>query len=651
MVIRAKLKLSGLLPRTIMPVCLACAAAHGQNNDWTNSSGAGRWDDPMWSLGVLPGSNQTVRITNNISEIVKADASTSVNYPNSLNIGSLVMWAPDGVTNTLVLDSLTANAPFRINRDLDLGTNSVITNHKGGMIFGGGSPYSSRIDGDLMQDGGLVAATNTDTYVNGSISLIEATANFGTLRFNYSGLIDQTGGSAVIGNVLPKSSVPGGAGLAMVSYNLRGGMLQVSNFTAEAGQFTQYGGTNQANTFAAADYTLLDGLLSVGTLKLASINDNFGVAFNHIDGSVIAQNVQLGAGGYHYPSYGVYTLDNGSLRSSQTIVGANNGEGFFRQMGGAHVTSNLTIAGTIGFQWATFNSWYSLSYGVLSCSNLSIQMLGSFYQSGGTNLIAGTLNVAGAFYNDNLNFSFSGGTLAASNTIIRGSAFVQSGGLHLVTNLLALQYFSGLAGTEYDLSGGSLIASNIEVAGIFNVAAGPKTIYNPGYFSLNGTLSTGNGDQNLGRFILAGNSSIRMGSGIFAFDESSGETWPNGATLTIVNWNGCGTGGGPTQLRFGRDQNGLTPDQLARIIFVNPTGSPAGNYPAMMLNTGEIVPVPPPVLGVSSDGANLIVAWKGMYVLQSSTNIDGPYVDVAEARSPYTNSLSLYPQQFFRLRN
>jgi hypothetical protein len=45
----------------------------------------------------------------------------------------------------------------------------------------------------------------------------------------------------------------------------------------------------------------------------------------------------------------------------------------------------------------------------------------------------------------------------------------------------------------------------------------------------------------------------------------------------------------------------------------------------------------------------LTLSWTGPSVLQSSTNVAGPYLDVAGATSPYTNNTTL-PQNYFRLK-
>jgi hypothetical protein len=64
-------------------------------------------------------------------------------------------------------------------------------------------------------------------------------------------------------------------------------------------------------------------------------------------------------------------------------------------------------------------------------------------------------------------------------------------------------------------------------------------------------------------------------------------------TLSIYNWSGTTvTGGGTDQLYFGNDATGLDATQLAMIQFYSGTGTGAFTAGAVILPSGEIVPVP-----------------------------------------------------------
>src|ERR1035437_109504 len=56
-------------------------------------------------------------------------------------------------------------------------------------------------------------------------------------------------------------------------------------------------------------------------------------------------------------------------------------------------------------------------------------------------------------------------------------------------------------------------------------------------------------------------------------------------------------------------------------------------------------------LGVFQDTNQMVLNWTGPWALQSATNANGPYADIAGAASPFTNLLSAAPKQFFRLRS
>ena len=162
-------------------------------------------------------------------------------------------------------------------------------------------------------------------------------------------------------------------------------------------------------------------------------------------------------------------------------------------------------------------------------------------------------------------------------------------------------------------------------------------------------LQIGNAVEQLGRFILAGDATIDLAGSAsrLSFANSSGESWAGAAMLVVTNWKGNLSGGGAEQLKIGTSQSGLTPTQLAQIQFANPAGMAAGNYPARILPTGEVVPSQ--LLTLSRSGNTLTLTWGPGWTLQSATNVAGPYQDVQGAASPYTATMN-NPRQFFRLR-
>ena len=132
--------------------------------------------------------------------------------------------------------------------------------------------------------------------------------------------------------------------------------------------------------------------------------------------------------------------------------------------------------------------------------------------------------------------------------------------------------------------GGTLFASNIFVGGnwIIGDSSVANRITNPGTCSLSQTLQISNAVEQLGRLIVATDSTIDLAGSAsrLNFANSSGETWAAGTILTITNWNGNPAGGGAEQLKFGTSQSGLTSAQLSQIRF----SSSSNLYSAKILN-------------------------------------------------------------------
>jgi hypothetical protein len=114
--------------------------------------------------------------------------------------------------------------------------------------------------------------------------------------------------------------------------------------------------------------------------------------------------------------------------------------------------------------------------------------------------------------------------------------------------------------------------------------------------------ATGHGGVGVGALTLQANSFIDLGSGstsILHFAASDAASWTAGLKLQIDNWSGSVTGGGTEEILFGTTSGGLTASQIAEIIFHNPDGLAAGDYTAMILSTGELVPVPEPATWIA----------------------------------------------------
>ncbi|MGH9881265.1 MAG: hypothetical protein ACRD6N_07500, partial [Pyrinomonadaceae bacterium] len=118
-----------------------------QTNSWV-SGVSGNWHDAnSWSAGVLTGTNQTVLITNENSKTVRIGADTALNYPETLQVESVTVSAPNNSINTLLLDAALTNTPFST-AGLNIGEGGILA------VLGTFSQWSGiRIAGSVMQGG------------------------------------------------------------------------------------------------------------------------------------------------------------------------------------------------------------------------------------------------------------------------------------------------------------------------------------------------------------------------------------------------------------------------------------------------------------------------------------------------------------------
>jgi autotransporter-associated beta strand protein len=184
------------------------------------------------------------------------------------------------------------------------------------------------------------------------------------------------------------------------------------------------------------------------------------------------------------------------------------------------------------------------------------------------------------------------GTEANSYT---GATTVNGGTLELAKS----DNVTSIAGSVITVnSGGTLLLSASE------------QINNAANLTMNsGTLATSdiNGIETLGTLTLTGNSVIDLGNAAYLlkFANSSAMSWSG--TLTIYGWMTTpATSGTQNQIYFGNNASGLTNAQLAMVSF---NGFGPG---AMLLSSGELVPVAVPEAGPFVAAALLVlaVAWR-----------------------------------------
>jgi len=535
------------------------ASALAQVNSWIPDTG-GNWDNAAsWSLGIPPGSGQSVMFTNAFWKAITIDSSTVASFPKSLAVNSLTILSispSNGVytsRNTLLLNYAGPGNPLVIGVDTNspgsllVDPNSIMAMFSSGLIVNNALGETNSRLGEFEVDGNFIQSDNS-----------EVVAGFMDLNGTYN----MTNGMLFVGNQFINGTFnqQGGRNLGSVDmestnsdYELFDGVVQ-GDVTLRAGTFHQSGGTNSATlvTGFRGLYSLAGGVFMPGNLVVGSLPQNFlefaGGSIQQSGGTNIAGDVSV--------IYGYYTLSGGvvsatSLTLNTNTVLGNLSAGHFDQYGGYHTNGGVTmIGGTNDYngQIARVAAKYNLYRGTLETPSIAMNV-GDFGMGGlgvpATNRV-GTLSMDASIFALNAGGSLEVGKIQLSN----GSQFWHAGGI---------------------LAGGR----NVTMAnGLWSEQSTGAQL---------GTLQLSSGDSVL---------SLQSASSVLRFADSSGVSWAGGGNLEIQNWSGSLSGGGSQQIFFGTTGSGLTSQQLSQVQFINPSGLPTGNYTAQILSDGEVVPNP-----------------------------------------------------------
>ncbi len=620
--------------------CGRIPEASAQVNSWTNPA-SGYWEDQRWSLGTLPGPGQSILLTNAGWTALGIGSSTAQNFPQTLTVDSVTISSPTNSFNTLLLNYSGFQVPLTVN-SLSVGSNSAVTLFSSALQLNGPNGSGMSIGGTFNQSDSVVAGNQIDVgYIgpgvyNFNSGLLSVSHLF--LEGNFGGIFYQNGGTNSCGIV-----------------HLDGGtyVFQDGDFNAiiyfNGGTFLQQGGSLNYDAAVFGGSYHLAGGVHYGNTRIP-----------WTDGEVIGYGSMLQTGGTNVGSlsigtcgYGYYTMSNGVLAVSGIDVDL---RGSFNQSGGS--TTVTGRVGTFGQNWIgrdqiSFGS-VSLSGGTFSAAAMDID--GAYQQTGGTNTVAGRVTLAGGPLGY---ITLSGGMLSDHDTSLFAGwsgGYCQSGGVHVIANQLSVAGYGGLSAWQgFLLSGGQLSVSNIVLTSSARFTVTGGTINQSGTLSVaNAYLYFGSGTWPFGPLQLNSgdntNSTVYMpsGSGNVQFGDSHSLGWSNQATLIIENWSGSLYGGGAQRILFGNSASSLTWQQLSQIQFLNPAGYAAGAYPARILATGEITPGV--LLNVFRSGVSMVLQWDNGFILQTATNVCGPFSDMTGVTSPCTNQL-VEPQRFFRLRH
>ncbi len=590
------------------------AAPVAQTNSWTNAT-SGNWENAYWSLGALPGTNQTILLTNSGWKALEIGPGTVQDVPDSLIVGSLIISSPGTDTvNTLLLNYAGLQTPLQIEGagtqgELTLGTNCALVMLSSALKAQ--SPQGE-LDGNFFVEGAFSESEGSDVAV-GTMNVGDTAAGIfhltnSMLNANweyigaYQATFSQQGGTNSARVVLE----PGGG------YELFDGTVE-GTVQMSGGTFNQFGGElSVAFDFGNGSYHLAGGTVSCDSLTIPAglpPGAEGGGTFYQTGGTnspgAISLGTPDGSGNYNL-SGGVLVTSGVGLSTSDGASGNVSLSGFI-QSGGYHQTGGIGIGGAETRFFTVAPSIYQLTGGILDAGGINMNM-GIFEQTGGTN-VAGTITLGGVS-----SFELSGGWLTVNTIQHNGGNFFnefgrfdQSGG----TNQVGTLTLSNSA--VYNLSGGKLLAGKILVDhSTFNNTLSSNSSSSPGSITLaDGTWNQqASGAQSFGTFQLSGDTNSYLvlphEACLLNFGISIALNWSNTATLKIDNWSGSIYGGGNQQIVFGSNAAALALHQVRQIQFENPAGLAPGTYTARMLTTGEIVPDTGQALPLKINSANML---------------------------------------------
>jgi len=596
--LKGYLHVSGVLLLGIGSVC-------AQTNQWTKP-GSGNWEEPFWSLGELPSlRNAAVAIGNPGFKAVAIGGGTVANFPGSLTISNLIVSAPPGSGNLLLMNYSGLQTPLRVLNSFRIGENGHLLHLYAALRIEGRDGGGFFVDG-LARHAELATLTANRVVVGaqraGQYYFTNGTFSAGNLVMasNAPGIFSQSGGSVSITNELTLGTFSPAA--VRGDYLMHGGTLTTPTLFEWRGYFAQFGGTNRSTSIVLVD----------GVYELAA-------------GSLVSQNVQVG---WPIPAEARFLQTGGLHQNGTSII--------------IRADRPIVRPGAV----------YTLQAGQITTPMLAMSWFARFIQHGGTNSVT---NLAVGL--PECDYFLNGGLLATSRSRVgSGTAdepkalIVQNGGIHRVETELDV-----MAG-DYELKGGTVIAAHILLSGSGLHLQGGQVVNSDRITMTYGRLIAERGDNSLGPLMVAGEpfafqaSRIEFKSepAIVRFAGSSAMAWSNGVPLIIHNWAGALQGGGAHRIYFGTSSSGLSAAQLGEVIFSNPGGLLPGAYRSRLLATGELVPARRIPLGFTRNRDEIVLQWPAHFQLQTATNVMGPYMDL-HVSSPYTNRFS-DPQRFFRLR-
>lgn len=582
-----------------------------------NTSGAGGWDTAGRELTVT---NNTLSGTGHLQFSLSNGA--MVNYRQTNFSGTLYFNGPSsgdasaGSTDTDVgrlLLNPSSGSTFQVaggmyfDGYMQVAAASALTLDTDLTIRSGATAFQGQVNSDndltigssdtdtlrIKDDARAImdVAFRTDNNRNGGVNLQSSTVieAGGTLQFkrsntsatnqiNVSGNITGQGNSTNDSTVRIDTAATDGTGTAAGRTFFQSGVDLVVNGTDLGGLRIEGASTNVNALLTATRFQNLTG--SGGTLTIA-YTDSVTNTFNTDPTSPSDIKLGFDAADSSNPTYWLGSSANTLTTFAGLVVrGGNvvaNSDQSFTGDGSTPTTLDM-LGGTLTLKriiprTLTFSGDANLTGG-------TIEGGGGFGGSAGDLIIGGDINSDGTVLSGFPDITMTAQTSSTTNTL-QGSTALTGVGTFTKGGDGTVVLEQQLGAVSINVQAGTLLLDSANrISDTVNMTLS------------GGTFATGGFNETLGALTLTANSSIDLGGGSSTLTFGDSLNWTTGTTLTIKNWNGIyeEPGGGTDQLYIGS----ISTSELEQIFFLNPAGFDPGLYPALVLDSGEIVPIPEP---------------------------------------------------------
>ncbi|HVM59644.1 MAG TPA: hypothetical protein VMV72_02165 [Verrucomicrobiae bacterium] len=274
-------------------------------NVWAGAL-AGKWETGTnWLTGASPSLADSADLITNANNAIVTIDSVTTNTPGTMTISNLVISAPPGSTNTLVLNSLGASVPLQILNSLAVGSGGVVT------VSG-----SSLIAGSVSNAGAIQAVGGTLEFLGFNIGTNDTLSGPISLTNGGALLLAGTDSWTIVSGVAYGGGAGGGSIISSNSGAIQSVFLGDPSFCNNGGTLAVVGG-NIIN-YGAAGADLTNNYVITGS---GSLSGSFGTnSFALLNQGTIAS-----PGGAVLVLDSGDALDFGGVQSASAIVVAAGG--------------------------------------------------------------------------------------------------------------------------------------------------------------------------------------------------------------------------------------------------------------------------------------------------------------------------------------